>query len=93
MESSDIARVQTYLRKLFGSDKVMVVAPPRKGATVELAIDKEVIGTVHRDEDEGEVSFSIMITVLEEDLEPAAAGSATAKAAAPASKTAGTTRR
>lgn len=93
MESSDIARVQTYLRKLFGSDKVNVVAPPRKGATVELAIDKEVIGTVHRDEDEGEVSFSIIITVLEEDLAPAAAGSAPAKAAAPAGKTAGTPRR
>ena len=92
MNSSDITRVQTYLRKLLGSEKVMVVAPPRKGATVELAIDKEVIGTVHRDEDEGEVSYSIHITVLEEDLAPAPAGSVETKSAA-SGKTAGTPRR
>lgn len=89
MNSSDITRVQTYLRKLLGSEKVMVVAPPRKGATVELAIDKEVIGTVHRDEDEGEVSYSIHITVLEEDLAPAPAETKPAASG----KTAGTPRR
>jgi hypothetical protein len=89
MNSSDITRVQTYLRKLLGSEKVMVVAPPRKGATVELAIDKEVIGTVHRDEDEGEVSYSIHITVLEEDLAPASDETKTAASG----KTAGTPRR
>ena len=43
MNSSDITRVQTYLRKLLGSEKVTVVAPPRKGATVELAIDSAVV--------------------------------------------------
>lgn len=89
MNSSDITRVQTYLRKLLGSEKVMVVAPPRKGATVELAIDKEVIGTVHRDEDEGEVSYSIHITVLEEDLAPATDEAKTSASG----KTAGTPRR
>lgn len=89
MNSSDITRVQTYLRKLLDSEKVMVVAPPRKGATVELAIDKEVIGTVHRDEDEGEVSYSIHITVLEEDLAPVPADAKPAESG----KTAGTPRR
>jgi len=85
MNGSDIARVQVYLRKLLGNDQVNVVAPPRKGATVELAVDKEVIGTVHRDEDEGEVSYSIHITVLEEDLTPDAEAK---PAAAPSGRTA-----
>ncbi len=81
MNASDITRVQAYLRTLLGSDQVNVVAPPRKGATTELAVGREVIGTVHRDEDEGEVSFSINIIVLEEDLAPvAAAAPAPAKA-------------
>ena len=71
MNASDITRVQAYLRTLLGNDQVNVVAPPRKGATTELAVGREVIGTVHRDEDEGEVSFSINIIVLEEDLAPA----------------------
>ena len=90
MNASDITRVQLYLRKLLGSEQVNVVAPPRKGATTELAIGKEVIGTVHRDEDEGEISYSIHITVLEEDLAPA---QDVKPAAAPAGRTAATPRR
>ncbi len=81
MNASDINRVQAYLRTLLGNDQVNVVAPPRKGATTELAIGREVIGTVHRDEDEGEVSFSINVIVLEEDLAPAPAAALPGKAA------------
>jgi hypothetical protein len=77
MSPSEISRLQTYLRKLFGSERIQVVTPPRKGMSIELTVNEEVIGTVHRDEDEGELSYSIHITVLEEDLpaeKPAAAG-------------------
>ena len=80
MNATDIARVQSYLRKLLGNEQINVVAPPRKGATIELAVGREVIGTVHRDEDEGEVSYSIHVTVLEEDLAPAAASGVPAAA-------------
>jgi len=34
-------------------------------------VDGEVIGTVHRDDEEGEVSYAVTLTVLEEDLPPA----------------------
>jgi hypothetical protein len=68
MTPSDIDRLQTYLRKLFGSERIQVVQPPRKGATVELAVNDETVGTVHKDVDDGETSYSILLTVLEEDL-------------------------
>ena len=71
MTPTDIARVQTYLRRLLGSDKIRVIAPAKKGLSVEIAIDEEVVGTIHRDEDEGEVSYNVNIVVLEEDLPPA----------------------
>jgi hypothetical protein len=75
MSPSDIARVQTYLRRLMGSERITLVPPARKGMSVELAVNDEVIGTVHRDDEEGEVSYAVHITVLEEDLPapPAAA--------------------
>jgi hypothetical protein len=76
MTPTDIARVQTYLRRLFGSERVKLVPPARKGMSVELAIEDEVIGTIHRDEDEGEVSYAVHITVLEEDLPPVPAAAA-----------------
>jgi hypothetical protein len=72
MTPTDIARVQTYLRRLFGSERIKLIAPQRKGMSVELAVEEEVIGTIHRDDEEGEVSYAVHITVLEEDLPPAA---------------------
>ena len=71
MNKTDIERLQTYLRKLFGTERIRIVPPTRAGLSVEFAINDEVIGTVHRDTEDGEVSYSITLTVLEEDL-PAA---------------------
>ncbi|MGG5808561.1 DUF3126 family protein [Falsiroseomonas sp. CW058] len=70
MKPQEIARVQAYLRRLLGSDRIQVLAPARSGLTVEVAVEGEVIGTVHRDDEEGEVSYAVTLTVLEEDLPP-----------------------
>jgi len=68
---SELTRLQSTLRRLLGSADLTVNPPARAGHTVELAVKGEVIGTVHRDDDEGEISYAIHITVLEEDLPPA----------------------
>ncbi len=68
MTRSDCERVQAYLRRLLGSERVAVVMPKRTGLSVEVAVDDEVIGTLHRDTDDGEVSYSVHLTILEEDL-------------------------
>ena len=70
MNPSDIERVQAYLRRLFGSERIRVVPPARAGMSVELAVNDEVVGTVHKDTDDGEVSYALHITILEEDLPP-----------------------
>jgi uncharacterized protein DUF3126 len=68
MTPSEIDRLQTYLRKLFGSERIKIVPPPRQGLSIEMAVNDETIGTVHKDVDDGETSYSIHLTVLEEDL-------------------------
>jgi hypothetical protein len=80
MTRTDVERVQTYLRRLFDTDRIRVVPPAKAGLSVELTVADEVIGTVHRDEDEGEVSYSLHITILEEDLLPAKPADAPAPA-------------
>ncbi|BCK76884.1 MAG: DUF3126 family protein [Acetobacter sp.] len=70
ISTSEISRLQTTLRRLLGAKGLSVNAPPRPGLSVELAVDGEVIGTIHRDDDEGEVSYAINIILLEEDLPP-----------------------
>jgi hypothetical protein len=68
MKPSDISRVEAYLRKTLGSDRISIQAPKNRGASVEVRAGDEFLGTLHRDEDDGEVSFSLHITILEEDL-------------------------
>lgn len=64
--------LQTYLRHKLGSDRLKIVLPQRKGQPVELCVQDgkvlESIGTVYRDEDEGEISYAISLTILAEDL-------------------------
>lgn len=68
MTPLEIERLQIYLRKLFGSERIKIVPPPRQGLSIEMAVNDETIGTVHKDVDDGETSYSIHLTVLEEDL-------------------------
>ena len=73
MNAADIARVQSYLRTTLGCDRINIDTPTKRGASVEVRVGREFLGTLHRDEDDGEVSFSLHITILEEDL-PAQSG-------------------
>lgn len=71
MTANELARVQSYLRSTFGNGGLTVPKPFKPGAPIEVRINGEFIGVLHRDEDEGEVSYSVLITILEEDLPPA----------------------
>jgi hypothetical protein len=68
MTPNEIARVQDYLRKLFSNPRIMIDQPVKRGGPVEVRIAEEFIGVLHRDEDEGEVSYSLQISILEMDL-------------------------
>jgi len=65
---TDITRLQTYLQEKFENDKIKLMQRPKATDSVEMMIDGEFIGVIYRDEEEGEVSFSLSICVLEEDL-------------------------
>jgi hypothetical protein len=70
MKPSDIARVQAYLRQTLASDLIRIETPKNRGASVEVRAGEEFLGTLHRDDEDGEVSFSLHITILDEDLPP-----------------------
>lgn len=68
MTPNEIARVEAYLRTTFGSNRIRIKAPKKRGAPIEVMIGEEFIGVLHRDEEDGEVSYSLHMTILEEDL-------------------------
>jgi hypothetical protein len=55
---------------LFGNDRIHVDAPKKSRGTVEVRVGDEFVGTLHRDEDDGEVSFALNMVILDEDLPP-----------------------
>lgn len=74
MTDSEIARVQAYLRKTLGNDKIIIAPPEKAGQSAEVLLGDEFVGTLHRDVDEGEVSYALHVVILEEDLPAAPAG-------------------
>ncbi|MEX2451300.1 MAG: DUF3126 family protein [Rhodospirillales bacterium] len=70
MSPNEISRVQDYLRRTFSNNRIVVDPPSKPNAPIEVRIADEFIGVLHRDEDEGEVSYSLLISILEEDLPP-----------------------
>jgi hypothetical protein len=68
MRQSEIAAVQAHLRKMFGNQRIVLVLPGQRGGSVEVKVGDEFIGTVHRDEEDGEVSYAVQIAILAEDL-------------------------
>jgi hypothetical protein len=68
MTPSEIARVEAYLRATFGNPRIRIEPPKKQGAPIEVSIGDEFIGVLYRDEEDGEVSYSLNISILEEDL-------------------------
>ena len=73
MTPNEVARVQDYLRRTFENNRITIALPQRPDGPVEMSVAGEFIGVLHRDEDEGEISYSLQISILEEDLPPASA--------------------
>ncbi|GAB6052801.1 DUF3126 family protein [Magnetospira thiophila] len=69
MKPDEIGKVQSYLRKTFDNNRISIIPPSKPNAPVEVMIGEDFIGVLHRDEDDGEVSYSMVMTILDIDLE------------------------
>ncbi|MDG1692073.1 MAG: DUF3126 family protein [Alphaproteobacteria bacterium] len=67
MTPEEMNRVQTYLRMKFENDAVTLKRGGKEDM-VEVFLGDEFIGTMFRDEDEGEVSYDFNMAILEFDL-------------------------
>jgi len=70
MTPEEIARMQDYLRRTFDNKRIFVDKPITPKAPVEVRVGQEFIGVLYRDDDEGEVSYCLNMTILEDDLPP-----------------------
>lgn len=68
MDDLEIRKLQRYLAGLLGNRSIRVKRGRSKEAA-EVEINEEFVGTIYRDEDEGEVSYTFTMAILEMDLE------------------------
>ena len=68
MDKEELARLQTYLRKTFGTPKLEVRARPKKTDSAEVFIGDEFIAVLFREDEDGEISYQFQLAILDLDL-------------------------
>ena len=71
MTPPEMVRVQAYLRKVFGSKTLSVRARPKIKDSAEVYVGDEFVGTLTRDDEEGELCYQFQMAILEVDLDEA----------------------
>lgn len=69
MQTEERARVEKFLKSRFGGAAISVRARPRKDDSAEVYVGDEFLGTISRDDEDGELCYHFTMTILEIDLE------------------------
>jgi len=67
----ELARLQSYLRKTFGTKNLTVRARPKKDDSAEVYVGDDFIAVLFREDEDGEVSYQFQMAILELDLQEA----------------------
>ncbi|MEZ5937325.1 MAG: DUF3126 family protein [Hyphomonadaceae bacterium] len=67
MQPDVVKKLETYLRRTLNPGLTLAVRP-RVTDSVEVMLGGEHVGLVYLIEDEGETSYQLEVTILEEDL-------------------------
>ncbi len=70
MTEQEIKKIETYLSQKFRLDTISINRSARADMC-EVVVEGEFIGTLTRDDDEGEVSYNFAMAILDFDLEEA----------------------
>jgi hypothetical protein len=71
VEPRELVRVQAYMRKVFGAKTLSVRARPKVKDSAEVYVGEEFVGTLTRDDDDGELCYQFQMAILDLDLEDA----------------------
>ncbi|UOM33754.1 DUF3126 family protein [Acuticoccus sp. I52.16.1] len=71
MKKTEMAKLEAYMRRVFGNETISIRPQVKKDDSAEVYINDEFIGVLYRDEDEGELSWNFTMAILEMDVEGA----------------------
>ena len=72
MDVTEVRKLDAYLKRLFGNQKIRVVPRPKKDDSAEVYIGEEFIGVIYRDDDDDDdLSWNFQMAILSYDLDEA----------------------
>ena len=69
MNVQEVRKLDAYLKRLFGNNKMRVVPRPKKDDSAEVYIGEEFVGVLFVDDEDDDRSYQLQIAILESDLE------------------------
>jgi hypothetical protein len=66
VDVQEVRKLDAYLKRLFGNQKIRVV--PKKDDSAEVYIGEEFIGVLFVDDEDDDRSFQFQMAILEDDL-------------------------
>jgi hypothetical protein len=69
VETQEIRKVESYMKRLFGNARIRVVARPKKDDSAEVYIGDEFIGVLFVDDEDAERSYNFQMAILGADLD------------------------
>ncbi len=67
MDKNELVKLENYLVNQFGSDFQLKLSKTKDCA--EVYLHNEFIATIYKDEDDGEISYTLTMSILDIDLE------------------------
>jgi hypothetical protein len=68
VKPEEIRKLDAYFKRTFKNPALEVKARPRKDDSCELYIGDEFLGIIFRDDEDGELSYSFSMAILDVDL-------------------------
>jgi len=68
----EASKIQAYLQKVFGNPNIALRIRERATDSVEVLLKGEFIGTIYKDEEDGDTSYDFNMAILSIDIEQAA---------------------
>jgi hypothetical protein len=69
MDKPEMAKVESYLRKVFSNGAIQVKGRVKKTDSAEVYIGDEFVGILFEDNEDGDKSYNFQMAILDTDLE------------------------
>ncbi len=69
MDKTELAKLETYLRRTFNNHAISVRARMKKTDSAEVYLGEEFIGIIHVDDEDGDRSYIFNMSILDIDLD------------------------